>query len=129
MRVKLLREAWDYKITMCFGQNLTKMDMNLENKGNTQFCTFKQVSDLITQITSSFSETIKSLIEKFEANNIHKIDKLEGQIFTVNERVDILEEKLIKMYREKYNALHVGKTRLVIVDDSGYNLIKKYLDQ
>jgi hypothetical protein len=26
MKVKLLREAWDYKITMCFGRIYTKLE-------------------------------------------------------------------------------------------------------
>ena len=29
MRVKLLREAWDYKITMCFDTNLIKMEYSV----------------------------------------------------------------------------------------------------
>ncbi len=48
---------------------------------------------------------------------------------------DVLEEKeenaqkLIEIYRSKYGALFLGETTLVIIDDSGYKLISKYLER
>ena len=72
----------------------------MENNINNQLCIFQQMSYLITHIITSFAETIKNLIEKFEASNINKLRKLETQIFTVNERADFLEEKLGKLQEE-----------------------------
>lgn len=47
--------------------------------------------------------------------------------FDVKEELKQDEEKLIGLYRAKYNALWMGGTTLVIIDDGGYKLIEKYL--
>ena len=47
--------------------------------------------------------------------------------FDVQEQSKEDEEKLIAIYRYKYNARRMGGTRLVIIDEGGYDLIEKYL--
>ena len=39
------------------------------------------------------------------------------------------KQKLISVYRKKYQALLMGESRLVIIDEAGYNLIEKYLNR
>jgi hypothetical protein len=48
-------------------------------------------------------------------------------LFDVQEETEEDQNKLIKMYRVKYGALHISETTLVIADDRGESLIEKYL--
>lgn len=49
--------------------------------------------------------------------------------FDVQEQSKQNEQKLIAIYRRKYNAIWMGGTRLVIMDEAGYDLIEKYLNR
>lgn len=53
-----------------------------------------------------------------------------AQLFLdVKEEFEEDAEKLISVYRNKYGALRLGETRLVIIDDFGHILIEKYLNR
>ncbi|MEJ0105517.1 MAG: hypothetical protein WDO19_24445 [Bacteroidota bacterium] len=49
--------------------------------------------------------------------------------FDVSEESEEDERKLIALYRKKYKALHMGGTRLVIIDQAGYDLEVLYLNR
>lgn len=49
--------------------------------------------------------------------------------FDVQEDNEDISKKLIYVYRSKYGALLMGETTLVIMDEAGYKLIKKYLER
>lgn len=49
--------------------------------------------------------------------------------FDVHEEKKEDEERLIQLYREKYGALLMGGTRMVIIDEAGYALIENYLER
>jgi hypothetical protein len=57
-------------------------------------CNFDQVSKLISEMTSQFTNTIKLLCTKFEELNTNRLDKLESTIFDMNKRMDKLQTDL-----------------------------------
>jgi len=48
--------------------------------------------------------------------------------FDVMEESEEVAQKLIQIYREKYGALRITETRLVIIDEAGYKLIERHLN-
>jgi hypothetical protein len=66
----------------------------------------------------------------FTLTFIYGRDPYQGQLF-----FDVLEEnpedqeRLVQLYREKYGALRLGETRLLIIDDFGEVLVARYLER
>jgi hypothetical protein len=56
-----------------------------------------------------------------------KDDYMGYLLFDVQEETEEDQNKLIKLYREKYGALHIVDTTLVIADERGEALIERYL--
>lgn len=49
--------------------------------------------------------------------------------FDVKEEKEEMQKKLMRLYKQKYKALQLSDTRMVIIDDAGYELIEKYLNR
>jgi hypothetical protein len=88
------------------GPKVTESNTNEGSKINNNCSltfSFDQLAGLITNLTTEFTSSIKLMLEKFENVHSNKIEKLEGHIFTLSERCDILENQLDKVLRSNSN--------------------------
>lgn len=78
-----------------------------------------------------FDEIAGCLIaHAFTLTFIYGKDPYQGQLFfDVQEENPADQERLTQLYREKYGALSLGETRLLIIDDYGEILVGRYLER
>jgi len=69
------------------------------NLGNVSF-TFEQLANLITSITSDFSNSIKTLVEKFENINCNRNENMELQIQDLNSKCDSLQTQISSISKQ-----------------------------
>jgi TolA-binding protein len=64
---------------------------------------FDQLASLITNLTSEFTNSIKLMVEKFESINYNRIDKLETQIFHLNDKVESFQKNVDNLTKTNNN--------------------------